>query len=970
MQWRDVCEPSAPPEQKGRRRILNIIEALGLTLASPLALGAFVLVGSVAQSVAGPAVVLALIFATLAAVLTGICYAELGMQYRDTRSPASYALTLCGAGRFTAFLVAWHLALDFTIGAAIASRGVRAALDSLLNGWLTLIRREFATPKVAVTVCTLFGIIYIVIAGSIDAGQDSITKTVETNQSWSVVAHKDAMKDFMPFGFLGVLQGASILIFAFFGIDKLISSGRRVSGEILPWSVPVISGLTLVGFLGVGLVLTFMESYELLDGNAAVVTEFSTLSSATKWIVCLIVLVTLLIAVNGNIFTASKYLKALEEDGLLWSSRVRTTLGSLPILLTIATVAGMLGAFFQEKHLALMLTSGTILAMIAVPISMILHRCRCEEAGEGAKMTGMVGHLIPNKKQKSSQASSAAAAVEAIVFCACGIGACATAVHGSVATATWSLVLLIIFTAVALLALALLSSQPTIKPTSFAVPLAPLVGGLAVLVSCFLLVSPSHLSTWIRLVAWTIAGVLLFALRHGGKPLGALTAASMENGKSSPPRHSEVSGFSLEVEQTSVSTNTGDVKRDSSSGLELSVTPPLQDTEDTVIHENKQQEIIAPDTDRVETIDLEKAEKNVNDEHAETSPTFGFDEKAFDKIWEDTVVGHDESNSETGSVISALETVAQVHESSTTEDGHTSDASEDTTLQEIVAITPFDANNNDIEVVVELNGADIHNETSDEDEQSLEQDDVKSVSPSVIEISSSPVVSPKPMPPPLPSEDYTPVTSSKQNNEIFSAKSFQDELKETLKLRNQKNIDEIHNQVINVNEGIAIFGGRNSKRNTSNESTLDKNESVSLKTAMKAGKFEDPNFVYKLNSILKGQQVPNVSPIYTEKPPGPLRIPPRQKDVRVVISGEDDTSAASGVNKDEKSELAVHMQQMRSTLSRLLDARRDSVVPSPPVPPPPPSLNKKVNGAVKAPAPHAVHKTLESLGTNVEIVSL
>jgi hypothetical protein len=391
----------------------------------------------------------------------------------------------------------------------------------------------------------------------------------------------------------------------------------------------------------------------------------------------------------------------------------------------------------------------------------------------------------------------------------------------------------------------------------------------------------------------------------------------------------------------------------------------------------------------------------------ELNQTREVEETAWNEIWESD---HDvNNNSDSSSEKSEHETVAQVHKSSAiikkAEEDHISDTSEDSVLQEIaIPATPRKS----IDVILELNEViAAHEETSDEDdltssntnhEDTVAEKKSPNFEPSVPPPPLSPKASPLPVEPqiidkkissstskssnflpispqpwsskapPIPPEpevNEKKINSPKPTRETTeTSKSLQEELKITLRLRNQKKIDEIENQAINVSEGIAIFGGKTIK--SKSEPIAEKNEYTSLK-AMRAGKFEDPSFINKLNTILKGQVV--VTPSHAEKNPAVPRMMTRQKDV-VLISRDDPVEAQP---KDDKNELKMHMQQMRNTLSRLLEVRRDSMIPAPSPMPSIPELStrySKVRTSSKKAPPPPVHKTLDALATDVQIVAL
>lgn len=329
-----------------------------------------------------------------------------------------------------------------------------------------------------------------------------------------------------------------------------------------------------------------------------------------------------------------------------------------------------------------------------------------------------------------------------------------------------------------------------------------------------------------------------------------------------------------------------------------------------------------------------------------------FDADKWNKIWN---TSNDLSDDDSDASSKIDETVVQIHESSTEETEETVETSESLGTAEVsyseVPITK-------VEIVIQLPDAVPVSEESTSDADSLSSENI-----------------PRPMspvPPPMPSvlRSPSPERRNKPSEDIPLAppaptlrasappitsrppitRDFQEELKTTLRLRNQRQIEQIENTAINVSEGIQIFGGKRSRTTSINKGDNDN----SIKSAMKAGRFDDPQFVYKLNNILQGQVTRPSSEQWRKSVPANYN---RQKEVVLV-----DQDGVSDQRPPQSSELAARMQQMRGTLeqilgnsrrssSRLSDAGSDrlSVAPTPPRP------------------PSRVHKSLDSLGPSSEV---
>ena len=222
--------------------------------------------------------------------------------------------------------------------------------------------------------------------------------------------------------------------------------------------------------------------------------------------------------------------------------------------------------------------------------------------------------------------------------------------------------------------------------------------------------------------------------------------------------------------------------------------------------------------------------------------THEFYDKQLDEMFTFDEGGDGDANSSSSSEEEGAD-VVQVH------------ASQEELDEETGEVTPPPRNNN-VHFSVDVASS------SDDDLIEDERDEENAV-----------IVTPSsPLPPPLPPASLlisphlsarsravvveAPVASSipeqeEEREEKFShLNDFQLELRNTLKLRHQKVIDSIENTVVNVNEGIEIFGGKRSRTTSSAE---DFAAVIPQHTIKPGNKLESHAFVEKLDSILKKQ---------------------------------------------------------------------------------------------------------------------
>ena len=123
-------EDSGP--QMGFRRTLGAVDLVLLGVGAIVGVGIFVLTGQTAALYAGPAVVVSFALAGVASGCAALCYSEMAAMMPVAGSAYSY--TYAALGELAAWIVGWDLILEYSLASATVSVGWSGYVVSFLGG--------------------------------------------------------------------------------------------------------------------------------------------------------------------------------------------------------------------------------------------------------------------------------------------------------------------------------------------------------------------------------------------------------------------------------------------------------------------------------------------------------------------------------------------------------------------------------------------------------------------------------------------------------------------------------------------------------------------------------------------------------------------------------------------------------------------------------------------------------------------
>ncbi len=373
------------------------LSAFDLTLMGVGAIigaGVFVLTGVVAATQAGPAIIFSYIIAGLACAFAALSYAELSSTVGGCGSAYGYAYA--GFGEIIAWIVGWDLLLEYSITVSTVSVGWSGYFNDLLLALKIHIPPHLLTaPENGGTMNILaFGII-ILLSSLLMMGVKSSTRInnimvfikLSVIMLFIVVASTEFDPKhwipFSPFGWSGIIHGASLIFFAYVGFDAVSTAAEEAINpqRDLPIGILGSLGICTVVYIIVSGLLTGIVPYQTLNVTSPI--SHSLLTLGHKVVASLIGvgavagLTTVMLVLYYGL---SRVFFAMSRDGLLPSFFAVTGKKSkapIRIIMLCATLMAPVAGLVAIDDLAELVNIGTLFAfMIVCGGVIVLHYTR------------------------------------------------------------------------------------------------------------------------------------------------------------------------------------------------------------------------------------------------------------------------------------------------------------------------------------------------------------------------------------------------------------------------------------------------------------------------------------------------------------------------------------------------------------------------------------------------------------------
>src|SRR5438874_975163 len=376
------------------------LTALGI--GSIIGTGIFVLTGTAASQNAGPALVVSMIISAIGCAFAGLCYAEFASMVPVAGSAYTYAYAT--VGELFAWIIGWDLVLEYAVASSTVAHGWSQYLLRLLSIFgVTLPERWTHSPidvteayqffvtgsycNLAAALIVLLVTVVLVIGIRESAGFNSAMVILKLVIVLFVIGVGAAYvrpqnwHPFLPFGWHGVMQGASYVFFAYIGFDSVSTHAEEARNPQRDVPIGIIAslGLCTVLYISVAAVLTGMVPYTDIDIHAPVAAAFASRGlGVAQFIISLGAVIGITSVLLVLLLSQARVLLAMARDGLIPREffaavhpRFRT-----PHKATILTgiLVAIVSAVFPLRLLAELVNIGTLMAFVIVCAAVMVMR--------------------------------------------------------------------------------------------------------------------------------------------------------------------------------------------------------------------------------------------------------------------------------------------------------------------------------------------------------------------------------------------------------------------------------------------------------------------------------------------------------------------------------------------------------------------------------------------------------------------
>jgi basic amino acid/polyamine antiporter, APA family len=418
-------------QEHGLKRTLTALDLVMLGIGAIIGTGIFVLTGRAAAANAGPAVALSFIVAGVASAFAGLCYSEMAAMIPISGS--AYTYSYATMGELVAWIIGWDLILEYLVAAAAVSVGWSGYVVAFLHdafgvdlpkAWITapvlwnekqqhfeltgaFVNLPAVLVVLAVTALLVRGIKESARFNTIIVFMKVTVVLLFIAFAWRFVRTEN-WHPFIPpnagpfgrFGASGVLQGATMVFFAYIGFDAVSTAAQETRNpqRDLPIGILVSLAVCTVLYIAVSLILTGIVPYQKLNVPHPIAVGVE--ATGQLWLATAVEIgaiaglsSVMLVMLLGQ----PRIFFAMANDGLFpqIAAKVHPRFGT-PYVTTIITgvVCAVAGGVLPIDILAELTSIGTLFAFVLVSIGVMILRIKRPEIPRPFRVPGGT-YLVP-----------------------------------------------------------------------------------------------------------------------------------------------------------------------------------------------------------------------------------------------------------------------------------------------------------------------------------------------------------------------------------------------------------------------------------------------------------------------------------------------------------------------------------------------------------------------------------------------
>lgn len=395
-------KPIVDHSNSGLKKCLTAFDLALLGIGCAIGTGIFVLTGIAAATQSGPAVVISFIIAGVASGFAALAYAELAASVGGSGS--AYGYSYVAFGEFIAWVMGWILLLEYGVGAAAVANGWSGYFTgTLANFNLHLPDALTKAPMVGGIInLPAFAIIWtltilLIIGVKESARFNNIIVAIKLSTIAIFIAlsighlNSDNWQPFMPYGWfstledgknIGVLAGASLVFFAYFGFDAVSTAAEEARNPQRDLPIGLLASLTFctIVYIIVSGLLTGIVHYTELNVPSPVAFALSKIGyNWSSTLVATGVLAGLITVLLVLMYGLTRILFAMSRDGLIspiFSEVNPDRQTPTKVILMCGLIVSIVAGFIPLGELAETVNIGTLASFVMVCVGVLVLRIR------------------------------------------------------------------------------------------------------------------------------------------------------------------------------------------------------------------------------------------------------------------------------------------------------------------------------------------------------------------------------------------------------------------------------------------------------------------------------------------------------------------------------------------------------------------------------------------------------------------